>query len=256
MDIFQLQKKFGPAFFEKTFPKSFPVRGSICDISFAKDGEQRLLAASQHRSALQAVEDSEEEFLGPASYEHLWPRWAECALHEGGHAVVAYVLGWTPAFVSVDTGPMGKGANRYESAEEEDFHERLPAEILPAYFAAEMAMKAGGIAAQAILWPEKLKHALALHDVREARDIAFKMLREDGTEPEPSVAYCAALERKLEEASETACRIVAANRTAVLEAACLVLREGIIEGNEVCSLFERHGVARENVLWRDLVLSS
>ena len=247
--------KLAPFVGDKLFPKTFPIVQLGDEDGFRAFAREELEKATKRRSVQVRIdeaarpkgEDPFRDCWGHNDDKHLWDVWIPRAAHEAGHAVVAFVLGWKPAFVRVCY--FGDEMSRYESTGKHDCWKKLPSKKRREYWECELALKAGAIAAQKVLLPDALDYRIATIDFEEALELGMRLVGAVplGTNPLPS------LNRLLIQAAGQAERIVEENREAVLAVAREALVgcgiESQLRGGRIEEIFEAHGVAVQRPRW-------
>ena len=231
-------------------PKSFGITKAVKDGEFHLFAHEKLTSAAQQRSERRARGDALIFGNSPdasliSDDRFLWKYWRLDAAHEAGHAIVAFALGWRPKFIRVSASELDSIPSRYENAEGENDWRKLPQEKWHDYWDCEIAMKAGGIAAQKFLVLGALDFTMAKWDFREAVDLSVQMVDpfDDRTEPLPVHKYI------ITRAASRAEEIVGQNREAVLDVACEALKASALGGKRIEEIFKERGVKRLRDCW-------
>ena len=230
--------------------RMFPISNGLYDSSMRnrietmlhkaeEDRFQRISTgrASLSKAALEALE--EDEFEG----FHYW--WKPQAIHEAGHAVVAFVLGFTPRVIKVNSFFCGKAHSRYENCQERLLWKKLPPQERDECLKCEVSWLAGGLVAQAILLPPPLDSGAARADFRDACKRCMTLIESESTRDERGQMLNAILRQATLRAEE----IVSENREAILSLAAESVSASALSGRRILEILASHGVERRQNGW-------
>lgn len=248
MNVFFLGKEFpalSPFVFDDDFPLAFPLTQAGRDEGFQHAAVNELFGAARlrgERLAKRKRARPQEPFDSEFDESDFW-RWTLHAVHEAGHAIVAFELGWKPDRVRIAHEP--HTASRYDSIQSDDLLDRLPQSKHRDYWECVLAMKAGGIAAQKFLLPGKINPRMAEFDFTEAVDISLRLIGPLREKASPLKT----LNQLLRQATARAEEIVGRNRKAVSELACESLKNGLVRGERIERILRAHGAAPQKESW-------
>ena len=232
---------------------TFPVSWSFNDERFLSEAKTTLFAAEKRR--LMRISRGRETLPTPVlnpweqrELEDCSCYWLIHGIHEAGHAVVAFVLGFTPKFIRIKSleWPFVT-SSRYECVQKDSLWKELPESERGEFARCQVSMKAGGLAAQGIFLPPPLIRDGAESDFKEALDDWCKKLIGSKKDTDEWVRMLNATLRK---ATMRAEKIINEYREATLALAAESVSRSALSGKHVVEILNSHGVERNLKEWK------